>query len=157
MSQIVLEKGAKSSGGLPRVVLYAAIALVGFTLAASGFSKVSGIGAVRMSETRAVETIALKFEDQDDGGVAVVDARDGAAIYRVEPGTNGFIRATMRGLAQERRRDGVGDETPFVLTHWTDGTMSLEDPTDGRRIDLDAFGPTNAQAFAQLFVRSRSQ
>ena len=62
-----------------------------------------------------------------------------------------IIRATMRGLARERIRSGIGSETPFKLTRWSDGTLSLLDETSGRRIDLDAFGPTNAGAFAQFF------
>jgi putative photosynthetic complex assembly protein len=66
----------------------------------------------------------------------------------------------MRGLAQERLRDGIGSETPFTLTHWDDGTMSLADKTTGREIQLDAFGPTNSGAFAQIFTarnQKRSQ
>jgi putative photosynthetic complex assembly protein len=64
----------------------------------------------------------------------------------------------VRGLAQEREREGIGRETPFVLTHWSDGTLSLADSAIGRRVNLDAFGPTNAQAFAQLFsARSQAQ
>ena len=86
----------------------------------------------------------------------MVDSRDGKEIYRVQPGTNGFIRATIRGLTRERRREGVGQIPPFALTRWSDGTLSLEDSSIRRRIDLDAFGPTNAQAFAQLFA-ARSQ
>ncbi len=33
---------------------------------------------------------------------------------------------------------------PFTLTRWRDGTLSLADEATGRRIDLDAFGPTQA-------------
>jgi len=72
-------------------------------------------------------------------------------LYIVEPGIGGFIRATMRGMARERHREGIGEETPFTLTRWTDGTVSLQDSTTGRTINLDAFGPTNAEAFARLF------
>src|SRR5579863_4333755 len=146
---MILEQRSSAANGLPHGVLYGAIALVCFALAASGFAEISGIGGVRRTETKAVETLALKFEDQSDGRVVVKDTADGRAIFEVKPGTNGFIRATMRGLATERKRDGVGEETPFLLVHWTDGTVSLEDPATARRIDLDAFGPTNAEAFAQ--------
>jgi len=44
----------------------------------------------------------------------------------------------------------VSAEPPFVLTRWANGTLSLHDPTTGRKVELDAFGPTNAQAFAGL-------
>ena len=72
-------------------------------------------------------------------------------IYVVAPGTNGFIRGTMRGLVQERKRSGIDDSAPFLLTRWNDGTLSLKDPATGRRVNLDAFGPTNVGAFAQFF------
>jgi putative photosynthetic complex assembly protein len=99
----------------------------------------------------AVDSLALRFEDRPDGSVLVRNAKDGAIIYTIAPGTNGFMRATLRGLAQERKRSDIGDSAPFRLVHWDDGRMTLEDATTGRRVALEAFGPTNAQAFAQLF------
>ncbi len=81
-------------------------------------------------------------------------ANDGAQIYRVAPETNGFMRQTLRGLVRDRRRLGLGDETPFVLTHWNDGRLSLDDPATDRRLELESFGETNAGAFAQLFQAS---
>ena len=77
---------------------------------------------------------------------------DQAVIYTIAPETNGFMRATLRGLAQERRRSGIDDTTPFLLTRWSDGRMSLDDVTTGRNVALDAFGETNSGAFARLFV-----
>ena len=138
--------------GVPRPVLFGAAALIGFAVLAVGFSVASDVGATHMPNVPAQERLALRFEDRDDGAVLVRDAETGRSIYVVAPGTNGFIRATMRGLTRERMRAGVGAEPPFLLTHWTDGTITLEDKTTGRKIGLDAFGPTNAQAFAQFFT-----
>jgi putative photosynthetic complex assembly protein len=142
-------------GRIPRAVLLGAGAMVAFTFFAAGAAHMTDIGTVRMPPAVAVETLELRFADLQDGGVAVIDAEDGKTIYKVQPGTNGFIRATLRGLTRERLREGIGEQTPFTLTHWNDGTLSLEDATIGRRIGLDAFGPTNAQAFAQLFADRR--
>ena len=41
-------------------------------------------------------------------------------------------------------------DPPFRLARWSDGRLTLEDPTTGRRIELGAFGPTNAEVFAEL-------
>ena len=136
----------------PRGLLLAAFALVMFSITATAVGRWSDVGAVHMPASTAVETLLLRFEDLDDGGVAVRDARDQRTIYKVEPQTTGFIRATLRGLARERMRAGVGPEIPFALIRWSNGSISLHDETSGRRIDLDAFGPTNAQAFAQFFT-----
>ena len=68
------------------------------------------------------------------------------------PGSNGFIRGVMRGLARERMLHGIDAAPPFRLIRWADGRLSLEDTATGRLIDLAAFGPTNAQAFARLLT-----
>jgi putative photosynthetic complex assembly protein len=153
MSQTELRE--MRNAGVPRALLGGAAALVVFAFLASGAARLTDIGTVHMPRAQPVQTLSLRFVDQDDGGVAVIDATDNSRIFTVEPGKNGFIRATLRGLAQERRREGVGDAPPFQLTRWNDGTLSLEDAPIGRRIELDAFGPTNAQAFAQLFAARR--
>jgi putative photosynthetic complex assembly protein len=59
----------------------------------------------------------------------------------------------MRGLARFRKRDEIGDRPSFKLTHWSDGRVSLEDPTTNRTIELDAFGSTNVGVFAKLLDR----
>ena len=52
-------------------------------------------------------------------------------------------------VGQPHRRE-IDSGPPFRLTHWSDGRLSLEDPSTGRRIELDAFGPTNTAVFARL-------
>ena len=60
------------------------------------------------------------------------------------------IVARMVFQARDRRSRGVGPEAPFLLVRSTGGGLFLEDPQTGRRIGLDAFGPTNSGAFARL-------
>lgn len=137
--------------GLPKAVLYGAAALILFALVATGFTRMSDVGALHMPTQKALETLSLRFEDRADGSVAVLDAANDRQIYSVEPGTYGFIRSTLRGLARERRRSALDPATPFLLTHWSDGTISLDDAATGRRVNLDAFGPTQSEAFARFF------
>jgi putative photosynthetic complex assembly protein len=136
----------------PRGALIGAALLLAFTVTSAAISRISGLGTVQMPESAAVEIRPLRFEDMRDGSIQVTDARTGQVATSVEPGTNGFIRGTLRGLARERKRQGIGIEPPFILTRWADGRLSLEDPTTGRVIALDAFGPTNGEAFAQLLT-----
>lgn len=147
----------QATGGVPRIVLFGAAGLVLFTMAAAGGARLSDIGTQHRPPARSVAQLELRFVDGQDGSVAVRDATRDETIYRVEPGTNGFIRATLRGLVRERKRSGIGDDTPFQLTRWSDGGMSLNDPTTGRGVSLEAFGPTNAEAFAQLFTARSNQ
>lgn len=92
----------------------------------------------------------LYFHDEPDGGVRIEDASNGATISMVEPGTGGFIRTTLRSLVHVRRSKGIGPETPFVLTEWDNGTLSLSDSETGKSVELHAFGPDNREAFAVL-------
>ena len=143
-----------TQGKVPREVLIFAAFLIAITIAGSLAARLSGFGRSAPPAAQAVQSLTLRFDDQQDGAVVVRRAGDGAAIYRMAPETNGFMRGTLRGLVRERRLSGLGDEAPFVLTHWNDGRLSLDDPATGRSISLEAFGETNAGAFAQLFQAS---
>lgn len=136
----------------PRGVLVAAAALLGVALLSAGTARMTGIGTVSSPASVAVEVRALRFEDRADGRVVVLESeRDRQReIDVLAPGTNGFVRSVLRGLARERKLRGLGSETPFRLVRWADGRLSLEDPATGRAVELDAFGPTNTAAFARL-------
>jgi putative photosynthetic complex assembly protein len=78
-----------------------------------------------------------------------------AASETLAPGTNGFVRGVLRGLMRERKAESIGPTAPFRLTHWANGRLSLDDPSTGRHVDLEVFGPTNAGAFAQILAASQ--
>lgn len=141
-----------SSSPFPRGPLLAAAALVIASLAAVTAVRLTGVGAAHVPDAPAVTQRELRFIDQADGGVAIFDARTGQLAGTVAPGTNGFLRGTMRGLARERHREGVSAELPFRLIGRADGRLTLEDPGTARRVDLESFGPTNAAVFAQLIA-----
>ncbi|WP_200257334.1 photosynthetic complex assembly protein PuhC [Halorhodospira neutriphila] len=92
---------------------------------------------------------ALSFEDRD-GEVVVRDARSGEVLEVLGTGEGAFIRSTVRQLAQQRTRTGDTQEVPFMLRGQADGRLLLADPVTGRRVDLSAFGKTNAAAFARF-------
>jgi putative photosynthetic complex assembly protein len=114
--------------------------------------RLTGVGAIHVPDAASVSVREFRFEDRGDGSIEVLDARDGRLVERVAPGSNGFLRGTLRGLARERKREGVGPDLPFKLIGRADGRLTLEDPGTGRRVDLESFGPTNAAVFAKLMV-----
>lgn len=136
----------------PRGPLLGAGALVLTTFALVIASRLAGTLSSEPVLGAPISARDLRFEDRTDGTVAVIDARTDASVAVLAVGTNGFVRATMRGLARDRRSRGIGPEVPFHLTSRANGALTLDDPATGRHISLEAFGHTNAEAFARFLA-----
>ena len=145
---------AVPSTSFPRGALLGAAALMTLAIVAAGTARLTGIGTSHVPEGTPVESRDLRFADRTDGAVVISEAGTGRVVDVASPGTNGFLRSTMRGLARDRKRQDLGAEAPFRLTRWADGRLSLEDEATGRSIDLGAFGATNAAVFAHLMTGS---
>ena len=136
----------------PRAPLFALGALVLASVLTVAAVRITGVGVVRVPDAPTVAVREFRFEDRPDGSIVVLDASGKQLVDTVAPGSNGFLRGTMRGLARERMRQGVGRELPFRMVGHSDGRLTLEDPGTGRRVDLGSFGPTNAAVFAQIMA-----
>jgi putative photosynthetic complex assembly protein len=135
---------------LPILPLTAMAALVLSSLVGVSIVRLAGVSAVQQADAATYASRQLRFQDKDNGGIDVIDARSGAVLDTVAPGSNGFLRSTMRGLVRERKRQSLGPQTPFELLGRVDGRLTLVDPSTGRRIDLESFGATNSAVFAKL-------
>ncbi len=135
---------------VPRAWLISAAALVIFSLTAVTAVRITGVGGTKMVLPAAVESREFRFEDGKNGAVLVYDARDRQLVDTLEPGTNGFIRVVLRGLARERRLEDIGSQPPFRLTRFENGQLVLQDTSTSKQVDLAAFGSSNVQAFARL-------
>ncbi len=140
------------------LMMIGGIALLSVALAASasfGFVARDAVPEISRAAagTQAVAKRSLFFSDTRDGAVLVEDGTTREQIARIEPGTGGFIRSTMRSLVHVRMRKGIGPDTPFELTRWDDGGLTLSDPTTGETRELMGFGATNRAAFAVLLER----
>ncbi|MEO8524691.1 MAG: photosynthetic complex assembly protein PuhC [Caldimonas sp.] len=147
MSEHSIPAMTSSTGGA-RWPIPAACGLVLVTIAVVSAVRLSG-APISVPDAPAVATRELRFIDRPDGSIAIVDVRDSHVVDSVV-GQSGFVRGTLRGLARERRRQGIGPEQPFTLVAHSDGRLTLMDKATGRRIDLESFGPTNAGQFARL-------
>jgi putative photosynthetic complex assembly protein len=135
---------------IPRGLLMAMGTLVLVSLASVAAIRLSGT-AIHAPDAGAVATRSLRFEDRPDGSVAIIDARLGREVERIE-GEAGFLRGALRALARERRKRELGAAQPFELVGRADGRLTLLDPATHERIDLESFGPTNAAVFARLLT-----
>jgi putative photosynthetic complex assembly protein len=139
---------------IPRAALLGAGSLVVGSLLLVGFARLTGYRPAQPDASRIVASSELRFEDRADGAVLVYSSPQDHLIDTLPPGTNGFVRGVLRGLVRERRADLIGAAPPFRLTRWADGRLSLDDPSTGRHVDLEVFGPTNAAAFAHILIAS---
>ena len=135
----------------PRAPLLGAAGLILLALVLAAGGRLVGTGEAAIGE-RASIVRDLRFADRSDGGIDVIDAALDRPLDVVMPGSNGFLRATLRGLARERKRHEGGPEIPFRLTAWSNGRLTLADPATDRTVDLAAFGPTNAEVFGRLLT-----
>ena len=139
----------------PRFALIAAAVLMVGSITAAAAARYADVHAPQSSVTESAAPLAardLTFFDMPNGSVEVRDATGVQVLFVAEPGTNGFIRGVMRGMARDRRSRGIGQAPAFRLAQWPDGRLSLEDLATGRNIELGAFGATNRAAFAQLLA-----
>lgn len=149
--------GHHSQQPFPRTALIGAGALLMVTLLAAGGSRLAQNGATQWSTDEPAFSMALRFEDQADGSVAVFLDDDAQALVAAEPGGSGFIRGVLRGLGRERKLLGISASEPYRLMSWSDGRLALSDPATGINIDLESFGATNKEAFARLMRISAEQ
>lgn len=143
------------SDHFPRAALWAAAALIGAAVCFAAAGRHASLAASEPVVTAEPSQVELHFRDRDDGGVAVLDGVTGAPLTVLAPGTNGFVRGVMRGLARERRLHELDHTQPFRLARWPDGRLTLDDPATGRHIELASFGHTNQAAFAELWAVAR--
>jgi putative photosynthetic complex assembly protein len=133
----------------PRAPL-AALALI----ACISFGLVGATRLARQDAPPAIDTEIIaasrmvRFEDRDGGAIGVMDATTGRDIAVIAPRTNGFLRASMRGIMQARKRQGLRMEEPFRLTRSASGKIVLRDEARNQDVLLNAFGPGNAAVFA---------
>ena len=97
-------------------------------------------------------SIAVRFEDRPGGTIAVLDAATGREVSIVPERSNGFVRGVLRGMFRTRKLESIDRSAEFLLAREADDRLTLVDPSSGRRVDLDSFGPTNSAAFASILA-----
>lgn len=132
-------------------------AIVCLLISLVGFIGSTFINEVSLSEPKIQPIVSksLKFEDQYDGAVRVIDARSNQIIEVIE-GEAGFVRGVLRTISRERRMRGIGSEQPILLNGYQDGRIILKDPLTNTSIELMSFGRTNAQAFQSLLHKEKT-
>ena len=134
----------------PTVPLAAAASLIVITLVATAWVSLSGNRPATYVTDNVVTSVDLLFVDLDDGSLEVLDAANGNTLGTLEPDADGFLRSTLRAMARARRAAGEDVDAAFAIKQTSDNRLLLVDTVTDQRVDLWAFGPTNAAAFARF-------
>ncbi len=138
----------------PHPVLIMAGTLMLFTIATASLAKRTHYDRVDVPPSTAVTVRDLTFKDMDDGGVSITDADTGQLVTVVRPTTGGFLRGVMRGLVRDHHKVDNATGYAFRLTRWADNRLSLEDTMTHETFELESFGSTNEQVFADLLYET---
>ncbi len=140
-----------------RFPLYAAMVLIAFAFAAIIFGQRTEIGTIRyeQGQPRDIRDIIMLMDK--DGVLTISDAQTKDVIASFAQGEGGFVRGSLQGLGRERKLHQINADVPYRLIQWDNGRLTLSDTGTGLRVDLLAFGPTNAGAFAKFLNRGREK
>ncbi|CAN5803869.1 hypothetical protein BH23GEM11_BH23GEM11_09230 [soil metagenome] len=152
MSVVRFEGGDLEKELIPPVAIKATAVFLALVLILATVARLTGVGALDpvTDRTPVAERTLAFVADTGDGPVDLMDGETGTLIRHLAAGEGGFLRGAVRPLYRERNRAGGDPAAPWVLTRWSDGALTLTDPLTGLVVDLYAFGPTNAGAFAEL-------
>jgi putative photosynthetic complex assembly protein len=139
----------------PRIPLAATVSVLALVLVGSTLARLTHFAAPQAAPAPLASTM-LTFNDMPDGAVAVRLAGSGQTVETIPARGGGFLRSTMRVLATERERNGIGPAAPFTLTALPGGRMTLADTATGETLELEAFGPSNEAEFATILQRAGS-
>ncbi|EIC21355.1 photosynthetic complex assembly protein PuhC [Thiorhodovibrio frisius] len=132
----------------PRPLLIGAALLIGFTIAAAAFVRLTGIGKSETEFAPVVVERKLFFREIDQSTIEVI--AEGAPIAVLDSKEDGFIFGVLRGLGHYRKVSETGKDRPYIVSLRASGRLVLEDPTTGEQLDLRAYGVDNAAAFREL-------
>ncbi|MCU0648037.1 MAG: putative photosynthetic complex assembly protein PuhC [Gemmatimonadaceae bacterium] len=161
MAEIVFEPepGQRTAGGgiqIPKPLLRAAGGIALVTYALAFVSSQFGWFKDPPPTAAVVESRAYTFVDGIDGSILVFDRTGTTLVSKLESGSFGFLRGTLRALSRQRMLAGIGAEPPFHLVRYADGRIQLEDSTTGKQVVGTSFGPNQTAEFNRLFNPPRA-
>ncbi|MDP2122368.1 MAG: photosynthetic complex assembly protein PuhC [Hoeflea sp.] len=146
------QKNNRSKSRFPRMPLVMGLGLIGFTFAAIVFGMKTGIGTMINVYGQPAAIRDIVITGAHDTEITITDAQSGEIIRHFAPTEGGFVRGSLRALSRMRLVAEQPETLPYRLIRWENGSVSLSDTATGERLYLNAFGPDNAAAYAELLA-----
>lgn len=130
-----------------------AICFLGLSFVALG--KLTGLGVERVDNGIALQTYQVTMMIEANETVALRSHETGSVIVGFDRGRGGFLRNAIRAFGLKRNQMNVPSQTPFVVTRWESGRITLNDPATNHQVPVDAFGPMVTKMFAPLVATKK--
>jgi putative photosynthetic complex assembly protein len=141
-----------------RLMIKLVFMIAGLALLLTVLAKATGIGTERVARGEPVASVAVTLVQLEDGQFVFAHAPSGEVIKQYSPAQGGFLRSVVRAFSLKRNAGGVDAATPYEITQWSSGRITLDDPSTGHRVPLDSFGASVTRMFAPLFeVKNTAQ
>ncbi len=114
------------------------------------FGKLTGVGVELTQNGAAIATHQVTMMLGADDSVALKSVETGAVIAGFDKGHGGFLRNAIRAFGLKRNQMDILPQTPFVVTRWESGRVTLNDPATNHQVPVDSFGPMVTKMFAPL-------
>ncbi|MBB4267190.1 photosynthetic complex assembly protein PuhC [Roseospira visakhapatnamensis] len=142
----------------PAPLLYAAFAMVALTIGLAAAWRYwldpgEGETGVTVVSTQAFDFVPVGSED----GLEVRVMPEGRALTVVDGTLSSFLQGMVRSLDRQRRVDQVGEGAPYHVTLWSDGRLTLDDPTTDTSIPLQAYGVDNTARVYDLLTMAGAE
>lgn len=131
---------------LPRPYLFGVFAAILATLITVAVSVWGTQPAAPPTEMPSA-SLTVRFVDLPNGGLSVMNVATGQEIDRLAEGQNGFLSTMLRVIRRDIERTPAVISMPFRIEMWQGHRITLTDSATERKVDLLAFGPTNAEIF----------
>ena len=136
---------------------YFLFGLMALALLAVLFARWTGAQGGVVEPQEVIVSAELRFEDGPAGEVLVYEWYGDTLLATFPAGEGSFVRGILRSMTRERRIQETTAVRPFRLARHRDGALTIRDEATGQLIVLNAFGPTNAGAFARLLDSSLAE
>lgn len=117
---------------------------------------VAPLGASASLNRTVRSEITLTFADRADGQIAVFvqGGAQPAAVWH--PAADSFQQGVLRVVRRQRMLAAIEGPVAIRLVAWDSGGLTVIDDATQTEIELGAFGPDNAAAFAALLTMAQT-
>ncbi|NJR13170.1 MAG: hypothetical protein HC779_01175 [Phyllobacteriaceae bacterium] len=133
-----------------RLMIRLVFGIAGLALLLTVLAKVTGLGTDLHPRGAVMAEQAVTIISGENGRLMMALSPSGQIVIDLAPTQGGFLRGLVRAFSLKRNAQGVAEQTPYTVTRWESGRITLEDAATSHSVPLDSFGPGVLKDFEAL-------